>query len=130
MQVLFVGRFGPDPLASLLAEMRHLHHTQCELAYLATAAQENASNIPPFSEFSDKNAYAGTRPSVQFCKSVFVDYSRAFWVFYDRIVASLSGTILKGDHTFKVRIVFVKHTTSTNQHFLRLSRIWHVLVVS
>ncbi|KAL0956752.1 hypothetical protein HGRIS_002871 [Hohenbuehelia grisea] len=102
MQPLFAGRFGPDPLASTLAEMRHLRHAELELTYLAAASHQKITDPPSFSEFSDKSAYAGTQPSVQFCKSVFVDYSRAFQTFYDRVVASLPGLILKGDHTFKI----------------------------
>ncbi|KAL0956751.1 hypothetical protein HGRIS_002870 [Hohenbuehelia grisea] len=87
MQPLFAGRFGPDPLASTLAEMRHLRHAELELTYLAAASHQKITDPPSFSEFSDKSAYAGTQPSVQFCKSVFVDYSRA---------------LQTRDHTFKI----------------------------
>lgn len=107
MQALFASRFGPDPFASLLSEMHHLHHAQRELIYLAAAASsEYVKDPPPFSSFSDKTGYAGSHPSVQYCKSIFVDFNRVHRVFYDRVVASLPGTVLKGDHTFKVQEIY------------------------
>ncbi|KAF8076563.1 hypothetical protein FPV67DRAFT_1559024 [Lyophyllum atratum] len=103
MRTLFAGRFGPKPFASLLGEMRHLHHAHRELTYLATCVSSPSPTAPiPFSTFEDKSRYAGTHPSYQWCNSIFVDWMRAHRVFYDRVMASLPGGILKGDHTFKV----------------------------
>ncbi|KAG6877503.1 hypothetical protein C0992_009828 [Termitomyces sp. T32_za158] len=105
MCTLFAGRFGPEPFASLLGEMRRLHHSRRELSYLAACASSKypSQHKPePFSSFDDKQRYAGTHPSTQYCKSVFVDWSRAHRVFLDRMMASLPGEILKGDHTFKL----------------------------
>ncbi|RDB23206.1 Werner syndrome ATP-dependent helicase [Hypsizygus marmoreus] len=103
MRTLFASRFGPEPFASLLGEMRHLHHAHRELMYLsACASSPNQPSPASFSTFEDKARYAGTHPSTQYCKSVFVDWMRAHRVFLDRIMASLPGEILKGDHTFKL----------------------------
>ncbi|KAF5382655.1 hypothetical protein D9615_003032 [Tricholomella constricta] len=103
MRTLFANRFGPEPFASLLGEMRHLHHAHRELMYLAACVSSPTQPPPvPFSEFNDKNRYAGTHPSTEYCKSIFVDWMRAHRVFYDRVMASLPGAILKGDHTFKL----------------------------
>jgi hypothetical protein len=104
MQTLFASRFGPDPFASLLCEMRHLTHANLELIYLGACASRPQKSTPPsFSAFEDKKRYAGTHPSTTYCKAVFVDYSSAHRVYLDRVMASLPGEVLKGDHTFKVR---------------------------
>lgn len=105
MRSTFANRLGPEPFASLLCEMRHLHHAHREVMYLSAWSSSLApQNIKPqpFSAFSDKHRYAGNRPSTQYCKAVFVDWMRAHRVFLDRVMASLSGRVLKGDHTFKV----------------------------
>lgn len=108
MRTTFASRFGPEPFAALLGEMRHLRHAHHELTYLAACAFAAATSVTvgkrkPFSSFRDKGGYAGTLPSTQYCKAVFLDWSRAHRVFFDRVMASLPGDILKGDHTFKVR---------------------------
>ena len=84
--------------------MRHLRHANLELMYLSTCTSRPVlgEKPDPFSAFNDKQRYAGTNPSVQYCKSVFVDFMRSHRVFFDRAVAALPGRILKGDHTFKV----------------------------
>ncbi|KAG6818808.1 hypothetical protein H0H93_001463 [Arthromyces matolae] len=103
MRTLFASRFGPEPFASLLGEMRHLQHARLELTYLATCATM-PHQAPPvaFSSFDDRNRYAGTHPSLNWCKSIFVEWMRAHRVFLNRVMASLPGQILKGDHTFKL----------------------------
>ncbi|KAJ7594711.1 hypothetical protein C8J56DRAFT_446650 [Mycena floridula] len=100
----FANRFGPEPFASLLGEMRHLHHAHRELAYLATCASHPSSTPPPppFSEFADPLRYAGKYPSNWYCKAIFVDWMRAHSIYFDHAMACLPGGILKGDHTFKV----------------------------
>ncbi|KAJ7578341.1 hypothetical protein C8J56DRAFT_1060457 [Mycena floridula] len=56
----------------------------------------------PFSTFKDKQRYAGTYPTQQYCKGVFVDWMEAHKVFMDHVNASLAGCVLKYDHTFKL----------------------------
>jgi hypothetical protein len=105
MRTLYSGRFGPEPFAKLLGEMRHLRHSRMELIYLAECLSRPlpaGSSRAPFSAFDDSDRYAGTHPSTQYCKAVFVDWMRAHRVYFDRVMASLPGGILKGDHTFKV----------------------------
>ncbi|KAK7436622.1 hypothetical protein VKT23_019029 [Stygiomarasmius scandens] len=104
MCALFPNRFGPEPFAALLSEMRHLRHSTMELIYLATCLSNSNQDTPPpaFSKFDDKKAYAGSHPTDVFCKSVFMEWMRSHRIFMDRTMASLPGTILKGDHTFKI----------------------------
>ena len=60
-----------------------------------------------FSEFGDKQRYAGTVPSKHYCKNVFVDWMWAHHPFFDCVVASLPAGVLKGDHTFGVSTVCI-----------------------
>jgi hypothetical protein len=86
-----------------MREMCHLDHAHRELLYLATATSSDKFHHPrPFSKFGDKNRYAGTSPSKQYCKAVFVDWMRAHRPYFDRVIAALPATVLKGDHTFGV----------------------------
>jgi hypothetical protein len=103
MRTCFATRFGPEPFAALMREMRHLDHAHRELLYLATATSSDKFHHPrPFSKFGDKNRYAGTSPSKQYCKAVFVDWMRAHRPYFDRVIAALPATVVKGDHTFGV----------------------------
>ena len=86
-----------------MREMRYLDHAHRELLYLAAATSfAQCRHLRPFSKFSDKNRYAGTSPSTQYCKAVFVDSMRAYRPYFDRVIASLPATVVKGDHTFGV----------------------------
>ena len=107
MRSCFATRFGPEPFAAMLSEMRYLDHAHCELLYTAalhSSPTEHPSPTGPeiFSDFWDKLRWAGTNASTQYWKGVFVDWMRAHRPYFDRIMASLSGKVLRGDHTFKV----------------------------
>jgi hypothetical protein len=106
MRTLFATRFGPRPFSQLLCEMRHLSHANSELSYLqlyAHAQDEYDLPTPPaFSAFGDRARYAGTHPSVKYCKAIFTEWMRAHLDLFDRVIASLPGTRLASDHTFKV----------------------------
>jgi len=103
----FATRFGPEPFAAMLAEMRYLDHAHRELLYFS-ALQSSPTTHPsesgpePFSDIKDKQRFAAALPSTNYCKGVFVDWMRAHRPFFDRIMASLTGKVLHGDHTFKV----------------------------
>ena len=109
MRTCFATRFGPEPFAALLAEMRYLDHAHRELLYLAAlvASPESAYSVQhqPFSAFDDKERYAGTVPSKNYCKAVFAEWMRIHRPYFDRVMASLPGSVLKGDHTFWVSII-------------------------
>jgi hypothetical protein len=93
MCALFPSRFGPEPFAALLSELRHLKHSQLELIYLATcfSRSNDENHFSPFSKYNDQNAYAGRYPS---------HLTASSWI--ELLVASLPGTVLKSDYTFKV----------------------------
>jgi hypothetical protein len=103
MHTCFSTHFGPEPCAAMMREMCYLDHAHRELLYLAAATSSAQFHHPrPFSKFCDKNRYAGTSPSTQYCKAVFVDSMRAYRPYFDRVIATLPATVVKGDHTFGV----------------------------
>ena len=67
MRSCFATRFGPEPFAAMLAELHYLDHAQRELLYLSALASSPtphpAQTPEPFSEFSDRQRYAGVVPS-------------------------------------------------------------------
>ncbi|KAF8989139.1 hypothetical protein BDZ89DRAFT_231034 [Hymenopellis radicata] len=106
MRTLFTTRFGPRPCSELLNEMQHLRHANSEVSYLSAYAffQDKYNPPPPepFSEFDDRLRFGGTNILVKYCKMVFTEWMRAHLELFDRVIASLPGTRLAGDHTFKI----------------------------
>ncbi|KAJ7767051.1 hypothetical protein DFH07DRAFT_1012099 [Mycena maculata] len=83
MKITFAGRFGADPFSKMLYTMG------------------GASKIPLFSSFKDRIGFAGYAPSTKYLKSMFISWFASHRIYIDRIMSSLSGRILKPDHTFK-----------------------------
>jgi hypothetical protein len=107
MRSCFATRFGPEPFAAMLSEMRYLDHAHRELLYTSALQSSPTKHPSPsgpetFSDFANKQRFAGTNASTHYWKGVFVDWMRAHRPFFDRIMASLTGKVLRGDHTFKV----------------------------
>jgi hypothetical protein len=104
MRSCFATRFGPEPFAAMLAELHYLDHAHRELLYLSalisSPTPHPSSSPESFSTFSDSQRYAGAIPSTQFCKGIFVDWMRAYRPFFDRVMSSLPGKVLRGDHSF------------------------------
>ncbi|KIM88469.1 hypothetical protein PILCRDRAFT_3452 [Piloderma croceum F 1598] len=101
MHTCFATCFGLEPFAALMQEMCYLDHAHRELLYLAAATLSAQFHHPrPFSKFTNKNCYAGTSPSTQYCRAVFVDWMHAYRPYFDRVIAALPATVVKGDHTF------------------------------
>lgn len=60
------------------------------------------AQIPLFSPFNDPMRYAGSPPSVNYLKAMFVDWMTAYRPFIERIQACLPADVMKVDHTFHV----------------------------
>ena len=119
MRTCFATRFGPEPFAALLAEMRYLDHAHRELLYLAALVTSPESAYPvqhqQFSAFDDKERFAGTVPSKNYCKAVFAEWMRIHRPYFDRVMASQPGSVLKADHTFWVCIIsYQKYSDNTH----------------
>ena len=110
MRSCFATRFGPEPFTKMVAEMQFLDHAHLELLYVSALQSSPTSHPSPsgpesFSHINDKLRYAAKTSSTQFYSAVFVDWMQAHRVFFDRVMACLTGKILRGDHTFKVIII-------------------------
>jgi len=102
MRTCFATGLGPDPFASLLGKMCHLDHAHRELIYLSalTVATESVTlhHEPIFSIWGQDCYVAQCHPAL--LKAVFADWMRVHQPFFDRVIASLPGTVLKGDTLF------------------------------
>ena len=128
MRSCFATRFGPEPFAAMLAEMRYLDHAHRELLYTSAlqcspTAHPSVSGPEPFSDIKDKQRYAEVISTTNYFKGVFVDWMRAYRPFFDRIVSSLTGKILRGDHTFNVNNYFNTNISLTNMYKFRLLNV-------
>ncbi|KAJ7222208.1 hypothetical protein GGX14DRAFT_558304 [Mycena pura] len=104
MKITFAGRFGADPFSKMVRELKYLRHSRLEAMYLHAALHyglRGTSKIPPFSSFKDRTGFAGYAPSTKYLKSMFISWFASHRLHIDRIMSSLSGRILKADHTFK-----------------------------
>ncbi|KAJ7152120.1 hypothetical protein C8R46DRAFT_484877 [Mycena filopes] len=104
MKITFAGRFGADPFSKMVRELKYLRHSRLEGMYLHAALHyglRGPSQIPAFSTFKDPMGFAGYAPSTKYLKSMFTSWFASHRLYIDRIMSSLSGRILKADHTFK-----------------------------
>ncbi|KAF7310239.1 hypothetical protein MIND_00397600 [Mycena indigotica] len=103
MKIMFAGRFGPDPFSKMVRELKYLQHSRLESMYLHAALHYGlrGPRIPPFSPFRDALGFAGYAPSTKYLKSIFIAWFSSCRLYMDRIMSSLSATIIKADHTFK-----------------------------
>ncbi|KAJ7850910.1 hypothetical protein B0H14DRAFT_2581722 [Mycena olivaceomarginata] len=85
MKITFAGRFGAEPFSKMLYTMDF----------------GVARKIPLFSSFKNRIGFAGYAPSTKYLKSMFISWFASHRLHIDRIMSSLSGRILKADHTFK-----------------------------
>lgn len=93
--------------------LRELHKRECDLRHLFYLDHIHAYQqgpvqpsrdvrFSPFSSFSDKGGYAGFVPSPRYISTVYVDFMIQIRPILDQVMSSLSGFILKWDHSFKV----------------------------
>jgi hypothetical protein len=90
-----------------LLELQYLHaiHWQKEQA----AALNIAENVyVPFSQFEDKNGYAGFYPSRWYINTVYMDYMEHIRPVLDQCMSALTGHIIKWDHSFKLPKLLTK----------------------
>lgn len=70
------------------------------------------STFEPFSAFDDRHGYSGFYPSPRYVNTVYIDYISQLRPFLDQHTSSLSGRVLKWDHSFKVGHRFYSTTVS------------------
>ncbi|KAJ7843185.1 hypothetical protein B0H14DRAFT_3689822 [Mycena olivaceomarginata] len=104
MKATFAGHFGADPFSKMVCELKMLHHDRLETMYYCAAMYfglHGPEQVPSFSKFEDPLGYAGYAPSRQYFKSMFTAWFSIHRGLIDRVMSSLSATIIKADHTYK-----------------------------
>ncbi|KAJ7333477.1 hypothetical protein DFH08DRAFT_966299 [Mycena albidolilacea] len=104
MKATFAGHFGADPFSKMVRELKVLHHDRLETMYYCAALHfglRGPQQVPQFSKFDDSLGYAGYAPSRQYFKSMFTAWFSVHRTLIDRVMSSLSATIIKADHTYK-----------------------------
>jgi hypothetical protein len=92
-----------------LQELKYLHaiHTKSTQWQWHSSHAKEPSYIP-FSEFKDKNGYAGFSPSRWYINAIYMDFMEHIRPYLDQCVASLTGYVLKWDHSFKLVKLMMK----------------------
>jgi hypothetical protein len=103
-------RVSASAWSTIFRELHVQKHDLLELQYLHTI-QIQAKQFPnyartqsylQFSDFGNKNEYAGFYPSRWFITNIYVDYMEHIWPILDQCMSSLTGYVLKWDHSFKL----------------------------
>ena len=82
-----------------MSGLQHQHHAELELMYLEYTCHHglHGKQVKEFSSFGDPLQYAGSPPSVQCLKAMFVDWVSAYRVFIERAQACLPADVMKVD---------------------------------
>src|SRR5882762_8366201 len=105
-------RMSSSAWSSVLRELHVREHDLQELNYLHALSVakkrersfgvEGLHAYEPFSDFHDKNGYAGFYPSRWYINTVYMDYMEHIRPFLDQCVSALTGHVIKWDHSFKL----------------------------
>jgi len=97
--------------SNILREL-HVHEYDLKkLDYLHAIHSENKTreahgiverSYEPFSAFNNKAGYAGFYPSRWYINTIYMDYMEHIRPILDQCMASLTGYVLKWDHSFKL----------------------------
>jgi hypothetical protein len=112
-------RLSSSAWSNILRELHIRRHDLYELDYLQAIYREKKSAqcyqmyqkekiYKPFSTFHDKDGYAGFYPSRWYINTVYMDYMEHIRPILDQCMASLSGYIIKWDHSFKLPKLLTK----------------------
>lgn len=83
-----------------IRELVYLHH----IKFIMKRGIPAAPTCERFSVFDDPNGYAGFYPSPRYINTLYRDYIAQLRPFLDQHMSSLSGRVLKWDHSFKARL--------------------------
>lgn len=109
-RTLFSEGFGPAPLANMLKENHTRKYHLLKREYLSFVKYKRQSGsviydgvVEEFGAFDDKKGYNGYVPSAPYLTELFLAYMSHIRIFLDKAVMKRDATILKVDHSFKVR---------------------------
>src|SRR5947199_8934382 len=75
---------------------------------MAASFDITENTYAPFSQFNNKNGYAGFHPSCWYINSVYRDYMEHIRPVLDQCMSALTGHIIKWDHSFKLPKLLTK----------------------
>lgn len=100
------GGFSFSQFRDLLAEMNHITYDQERLIYifnnLKRAKGLKLSLLSKFSDFSDKNGYAGKLPSLNWLIGLYVKSVENLMPFFEKALELVPLNIGRCDHSHKV----------------------------
>lgn len=85
-----------------LRELQYLHTVQKDMKRANNKAISKSNSYLLFSEFDDKNGYAGFSPSRWYITNVYMDYMQHIRPILDQCMSALTGYVIKWDHSFKL----------------------------
>jgi hypothetical protein len=103
--------------SKIMCELNVCEHDICEVQYLYAIQKEKKmaaqfdiaeKSYIPFSEFKDKDGYAGFYPSCWYINNVYMDYMEHIRPILDQCMAALTGYVIKWDHSFKLSKYLMK----------------------
>ena len=83
-----------------LRELQYLHAVQKHMKRANNGDRSNSYML--FSEFDDRNGYAGFSPSRWYITNVYMDYMQHIRPILDQCMSALTGYVIKWDHSFKL----------------------------
>ena len=110
-------RLSASSWSKIMCELHVREHDICELQYLHAIYKEKKlaaqldvaeKSYIPFSEFKDKDGYAGFYPSRWYINNVYMDYMEHIRPILDQCMAALTGYVIKWDHSFKLSKYLMK----------------------
>jgi len=85
-----------------LQELNYLHAIHKDKKRQCALGVEDEQSYEPFSEFHDKEGYAGFYPSRWYINTVYMEYMEHICPILDQCISALTGYVLKWDHSFKL----------------------------
>lgn len=110
-------RLSSSAWSKILRELHMRNHDLREIKYLYAIQRDQklcesigaeAKLYQPFSAFNDKTAYNGFSPSKKYINNIYMDYMQQIRPVLDQCMSSLTGHIIKWDHSFKLAKYMMK----------------------
>jgi hypothetical protein len=111
-------RMSSSAWSDVIRELHVREHDLQELNYLHAISQaqkqekarnaEGQKSYEPFSDFQDRDGYAGFYPSRWYINTVYMDYMEHIRPILDQCMAALTGYVIKWDNSFKLPKLLMK----------------------
>jgi hypothetical protein len=91
-----------------LQELNYLHAIHRDKKWQYAVGVKDEQLYKPFSDFHNKDGYAGYYSSCWYINAVYMDFMEHIRPILDQCIAALTGYILKWDHSFKLVKLMMK----------------------